>query len=111
VNIELPLPYFLDSTRKGQIEITGIAEDRLLLSGTSNYNRPAQEWADKMAALSDEEFTGEAAEAIYWSAWADNNPTSDYHYQASVCYYEAQRRENPDLYQQAYDRAREHAGL
>lgn len=108
---DLPLPYRLDRTRKGAVVISGIAEDRLVLRGTSNYGRPAQEWADKIAALGDEEFTEEAAEAVYWSAWASNNPTSDYHYEASACYYEAQRRGNPDLYQQAYNRAVARAGL
>lgn len=107
---DLPLPYELDRTRNGPVLITGVEEGRLLLSGTSNYGRPAQEWADKVAALGDEEFVSEGAEAVYWSAWAESNSTSDYHYQATVFYYDAQRRGNPDLYQQAYDEARRQAG-
>jgi hypothetical protein len=107
---DLPLPYVLDRTKRGPVTLTGVLEDRLLLSGTSNYGSPAQEYADKIAGLLAENFVCEAAEAIWMSAWAANNPTSDYHYQASACYYEAQRRGNPDLYQQAYDQARGIAG-
>jgi len=108
---DLPLPYELDRTRRGAVLLTGVAEDRLVLSGTSNYDRPAQEWADKVAALDDDQFVSEGAEAIYWSAWANNNPTSDYHYQATVFYYDAQRRGNPGLYQQAFEQAKANAGL
>ena len=110
---DLPLPYQLDRTTNGPVCITGFAQDRLLLSGTSNYDRPAQEWADELAPLTDEEFVEKAADAIYWSAWANNNPTSDYHYQASACYYEAARRHDGDtaLYQRAYDEARRRAGV
>jgi hypothetical protein len=108
---DLPLPYYLDRSRKGPVTITAIGENRLVLSGRSNYGTPCQDWADRLAPMTDEEFTNEAAEAVYWSAWADNNPTSDYHWQASACYYEAQRRGDPGLYQRAYDQAKRHAGL
>ena len=62
----------------------------------------------KLEAIVDETeaFVSEASQYIWLSAYASNNPTSDYHWMASACYYEAQRRDDPGLYQQAYDRAR-----
>jgi hypothetical protein len=102
---ELPLPYELDRTRKGPVTLTALG-DRLHLTGRSNYGKPAQQFADKIAALDDEALIRETGEYIWLSAYASNNPTSDYHWMATACYYEAQRRGNPDLYQQAYDQAR-----
>jgi hypothetical protein len=107
---DLPLPYELDRTRNGPVSITAVAGDRLVLSGRSNYDVPAQSFADSIAALDDEEFVRKTEEAIWLSAYASNNPTSDYHWHASACYYEAQRRGNPGLYQQAYDQAVRSAG-
>lgn len=108
---ELPLPWRLDRTAHGAVAITAVLEDRLRLAGTSNTSPSPQQWADEIAAPDDEGFVEKAAEAIYWSAWANNNPTSDYHWQASACYYEAMRRGDLDLYQRAYDEARARAGL
>jgi hypothetical protein len=98
----LPLPYLLERSKKGPVSITGFT-DRVLLSGKSNYDVPAQQFADKIAAMDDEAFVRETGQYIWLSAYAGNNPTSDYHWMASACYYEAQRRGSPDLYQQAYD--------
>lgn len=108
---DLPLPYWLERTRNGPVAITGITEDRLLLSGRSNYSVPAQSFADSIAASDDAQFVQTAEEVIWFSAYANNNPTSDYHWQASACYYEAQRRGDPGLYQRAYDQAKASAGL
>lgn len=103
---DLPLPYTLERTRRGPVRITGFDQNALHLSGRCNDERPAQGFADKIAALSDEDFVTEAEQCIWLSAYAANNPTSDYHFEASACYYEAQRRGNPGLYQEAYNRAR-----
>ena len=69
-----------------------------------NYGKPRQDWADGLAGLTDAEFVDKAAHAIWLSAYANNNPRSDYHWQADVCYDESVRRKNTDLYQRAYDR-------
>lgn len=103
---DLPLPYELDRTRKGPVALAGVEDGRLVLTGRSNYDVPTQQYADKIAALSDEGFVKDCQEYIWLSAYAANNPTSDYHWMATACYYEAQRRGNPDLYQRGYDRAR-----
>lgn len=78
--------------------------DKLTLTGNGNY-KPRQEFADKIAGLDDDAFIREAEQYIWLSCYAANNPRSDYHWQADACYHEAQRRGNPDLYNQAYNRA------
>lgn len=80
-------------------------EDKLIIAGISNYGKPRQEYADKLAALSDREFEDEAKNAIWLSAYASNNPRSDYHWHADTCYDEAQRRGKAEIYTRAWERA------
>ena len=74
----------------------------LQLKGKDNYGNPRQNFADKLAAASDEAYLGIAEERIWLSAYANNNPRSDYHWQADACYDEARRRGKPALYERAY---------
>lgn len=76
----------------------------LQLTGTGNYG-PRQPFADKLFALDDEHFGRECESFIWLSAWAANNPNSDYHWQCDVCYNEATRRGSPELYNEAWKRA------
>jgi len=84
--------------------------DRLNISGKDNYGKPRQVFADDIAGLDDDAFIARAADRIWLSAFANNNPRSDYHWQADACYDEAQRRGNPDLYKKAHNKARALAG-
>ena len=77
---------------------------KLTLEGKDNYGHPRQEFADKIAAMTDEAFINRAKHCIWLSAYANNNPRSDYHWHADACY-EAQRRGKPELYKKAYNQA------
>lgn len=77
----------------------------IVLSGRDNFGKPRQEFADKIAALDDAAIFKEAEHRIWLSAYANNNPRSDYHWQADACYDEAQRRGKPDLYSKAWEQA------
>lgn len=79
--------------------------DRLTLPGLDNYKRPRQAFADKLAAMDDETFMREAASEIYMSAFANNNPRSDFHWRADACYDEARRRDDVSLYERAWKSA------
>jgi hypothetical protein len=79
--------------------------DKLTIEGTDNYGRPRQDFADMLAAAGNEEYMAIAEEYIRLSAYASNNPDSDYHWQAEACYDEAKRRGRPELYQAAWNRA------
>lgn len=106
----LPLPYRLDDSMYGPVCITAFTEHRVELSGRDNYGQAAQRFADEISLMDDGKFVSEAVQVIYQSARTQNNPIADWHWQAHACWYEARRRGNEDLYQQAYDRARRQAG-
>jgi hypothetical protein len=76
----------------------------LTLDGKDNSGKPRQDFAEKMAAMDDDAFVKEAEHRIWLSAYANNNPRSDYHWQADACWSEAQRREKPELYKLAFAR-------
>lgn len=44
----------------------------------------------------------ECERKIWLSAYAGNNPRSDYHWQADALYAECERREKGDIYERAY---------
>lgn len=75
------------------------------LEGKDNAGKPRQEFADKIAALSDDGLFDVAEKKIWLSAYANNNPRSDYHWQADACWDEGQRRGKPEIYQRAWKKA------
>lgn len=79
--------------------------DVLIIPGKDNYGKPRQAYADKLAAADENEYLKIAELAIWLSAYANNNPRSDYHWQADACYDEAVRREKKTLYSKAWERA------
>ena len=82
-----------------------MSKDKLTLEGNDNDGKPRQEFADKLAALDEAGFLKEAELSIWLSAYAGNNPRSDYHWHADACYKEAQRRGRLELYERAWKRA------
>jgi hypothetical protein len=72
-----------------------------MIQGKDNYGKPKQNFVDKIEAMSDEAFVDKAQQTIWLSAFANNNPRSDYHWQADACYDEAVRRGKPELYSKA----------
>ena len=82
--------------------MTDNTPDKVIIEGVDNYGRPRQRHADRLATLSDDEFVDVAEKDIWLSAYANNNPRSDYHWMAALCYDEANRRRKPELYTKAY---------
>lgn len=73
--------------------------------GKDNYGKPKSEYLALIAA-EDDAALGKRAERMIWlSAYANNNPRSDYHWQVDAIYDECQRREKPEIYQRAFDKA------
>jgi len=75
------------------------------LTGLDNCGQPKQAFADKIAAMSEAEFLKATETHIWLSAFADNKPRSDYHWQCDACYAEAIRRGDVGLYRRAWVRA------
>lgn len=71
-------------------------------TGNDNYGKPKQEYLDKLKAMSDDQLLKETKQAIWLSAYANNNPRSDYHWHADACYDEAKARSKPEVYKKAY---------
>lgn len=67
-----------------------------------NYGRARQLYLGKLAAMTDEELHLETRQKIWLSAYANNNPRSDYHWQVDATYDEWVRRGKPEGYEQAY---------
>jgi hypothetical protein len=87
-----------------------IKDGKIVVEGNDNHQNPRQEFVDRLHALDDDGYVNQAETVIWLSAFANNNPRSDYHWQADVCYKEANLRGKPELYVKAYDQARATAG-
>ena len=63
-----------------------------------NYCKPREEYISKLAAMTDVELRKECNSKIWLSAYANNNPRSDYHFQCDYCYDECVRRDKVNIY-------------
>ncbi len=80
--------------------------EKLIIGGVDNYGNPKQLYVDNLALMNDEALFKETEQKIWLSAYASNNHRSDYHWQCDSCYNECKRRSKPEIYSQAYDKAR-----
>jgi hypothetical protein len=74
-----------------------------IYTGNDNQGVPKSEYLDRVARFDDSELLKEAKAKIWLSAFANNNPRSDYHWHVDAIYDECQKRQKPEIYQQAYD--------
>jgi len=88
------------------VTVHPIENDSIKVDGRDNDDKPAQLYADRVWAKTDDELRKETESKIWLSAFANNNPRSDYHWHVDVCYAVCQYRDNTGaMYQQAYDDA------
>jgi hypothetical protein len=74
-------------------------------SGKDNYGKPKQEYVDRIAAMTDAELEKETERKIWLSAYAGNNPRSDYHWHSDACYVECEKRD-PKMYEACFEAAK-----
>jgi hypothetical protein len=67
-----------------------------------NDGRPRLEYCKRVIAMTDEQLMDEARKKIWLSAYANNNPRSDYHWHVDVIYTECKSRRE-GMYKEAYD--------
>lgn len=79
-----------------------VEDGKLTIPGKSNYGQPRQDYADKLATMSDEELLEACKTYIYLSARSNNNHRSDYHWMCDACYLEGVRRGNDSIYSKAH---------
>lgn len=78
--------------------------------GKDNSGKPRSEYLQRIAKMSDTDLLKETETKIWLSAYAANNPRSDYHWHAAACYDEWQSRGKSDQYEVAFNAAKESAG-
>ena len=79
--------------------------EKITLEGTDNYGKPRQDYADRLAKMDEAALLKEAEQAIWLSAYAANNPRSDYHWWCAATYAESVRRGKPLIYNETHLRA------
>lgn len=75
---------------------------KLTIPGKSNDGPLRQEYADKLTTMTDDEFFEDCKKFIWLSAYASNNPRSDYHWMCDACTMEGWRRGREDIYDRAH---------
>jgi len=71
--------------------------------GKDNYGKPKMEYVGTINNMSDEELFNETKSKIWLSAYANNNPRSDYHWHVDVRYDAWKERNDGEGYKKAYD--------
>lgn len=82
----------------------------MTLKDNNSYGHPRSEYLDALQQMDDAKLQGECKNKVWLSAYANNNPRSDYHWQADACYDECVRRGKVELYQRGWDAAYSEAG-
>lgn len=72
--------------------------------GNDNYGKPKIEYLQKIIAMDENQLQKETEQAIWLSAYANNNGRSDYHWQCDACYDVSKKF--GDLYTRAYNAAK-----
>ena len=74
-------------------------------AGNDNSGIPKSDYLTKIAEMSHEVLEMEVEQICWLSAFANNNPKSDYHWQADALYDECQKRNEPVIYVRGYEKA------
>ncbi len=90
----------MTTTAKTDAEILAHLNERY--PGNDNYGKPKSLYFERILAMDEEQLHREAKQKIWLSAYANNNPRSDYHWQVDAIYDLYNLRANPNGYKQAY---------
>ena len=90
----------MDAIKKADEEILAHLRERY--PGKDNYHRDKSEYFQRLLKMSQDELKAETKQKIWLSAFASNNPRSDYHWQVDAIYDVYHLRGQDDGYKQAY---------
>ena len=79
------------------------------VTGLDNYQHPKQDYIARIKAMTDKELSAECESKIWLSAYAANNPRSDYHWHVDALWNECGRRNSPSIYDNAYKQVEKQA--
>jgi len=74
-------------------------------TGTDNFGRPKIDYLSKLEKMNEKDLFKETEMQIWLSAYAANNPISDYHWKCDACYDVCASRNRVDIYQKAWEMA------
>lgn len=67
-----------------------------------NYDNPKVDYMQKVALMNEDDLFAETKSKIWLSAYASNNPRSDYHWQCDFCYDLLSLRSKESVYKKAH---------
>jgi len=79
--------------------------------GNDNFGKPKANYLAEIAKMDDKTLEDTGEQMVWLSAFANNNPRSDFHWQVDAIYDECQKREKPEIYTRAFDRAKRACGF
>lgn len=77
----------------------------MIYEGKDNNGKPKHEYVSKLATMTDTDLFKETESKIWLSAYANNNPRSDYHWHVDALYDEWVHRGKSEEYKKAYEQA------
>ena len=78
--------------------------------GKDNYGNPKQHYINKLTQMDDKQLRDACNQMIWLSAYANNNPRSDYHWQCDACYDECAKRNKSNIYSEEHAKLTKEAG-
>lgn len=76
-------------------------------SGMDNHGKPRADYLKKIAEMDMDSLKKETTDKIWLSAYANNNPKSDYHWHVDACYDEIMAREGSvRIYTECWEKAK-----
>jgi len=91
----------LENKQDKQISLSDLLATRF--TGKDNYDRPKMDFVNKLLTMNDNDLQKQCERFIWLSAYANNNPRSDYHWQCDACYDVCAKQNKENIYKQAYD--------
>jgi len=79
-------------------------------AGNDNDGKPKSVYLETLTGLDDKALEDAGEQMVWLSAFANNNPRSDFHWQVDAIYDECKKRGKPEIYQRAFDRAKRSCG-
>lgn len=104
----------MSETQSPEVVLPQNVLEHYSFQGNDNYKNPRLDYVKKVFGMTREELLKETEQKIWLSAYANNNPRSDYHWHVDACYDACKKFSNdPDqnpLYSEAYEQARASVG-
>ena len=70
--------------------------------GKDNYGNLKSDYLNKLTQMDDKQLRNACNQMIWLSAYANNKPKSDYHWQCDACYDECSKRNKVYIYEQEH---------